>query len=224
MEKNRTLLTVCAMHIQNYRSLLHNGQEPCLKSHLSMQGRWNMWWQWGKLLTVSPSWKSCICTNAAMFILQYTISESFISRYRHLLALTRKSVKTNLKANWTRNSVTGCIKIVVSCNFDFWDFFNQISRQTFGSAGVKEVLNLIKACFNSTHLIIKSKSVSNKRKCISKFQSRHYNKSFVQSKLPDFGQHSTWLDQSSLARASHSVSWQWHQSAYIKRSGYITQF
>jgi len=48
---------------RNYRYLLHNGHEPCLMSQLSMQGRWNIWWQWGKLLTVSPIWKSWSCTN-----------------------------------------------------------------------------------------------------------------------------------------------------------------
>lgn len=48
---------------RNYRNLLHNGHEPCLMSHLSMHGMWNIWWQWGKLLTVSPIWKSWSCTN-----------------------------------------------------------------------------------------------------------------------------------------------------------------
>lgn len=43
---------------EGYKSRLHIGQEPCLSNQLSMQGKWNMWWQCGKLLTVSPSWKS----------------------------------------------------------------------------------------------------------------------------------------------------------------------
>lgn len=39
-------------------SLLHKGQEPCPTSHLSIQGRWKMWWQGGKLRAISSSWKS----------------------------------------------------------------------------------------------------------------------------------------------------------------------
>jgi len=77
---------VCTLHIQNHRSLLHNGQEACLISHLSMQGRWNMWWQWGKLLPVSPSWKSC----------KSTVSQIPISKCTSLATLFATTIKKTL--------------------------------------------------------------------------------------------------------------------------------
>ena len=137
-----------------------------------------------------------------MFISQYTILEIFSSRYRHLVVLTKKSVRTNLQANWTRDSITGCIKIVVCCNFYFGDFFNQISRQTFGTPGVEDVLNLIKAGFNSTHLISKSRVVSKKRKFISKSQDTSQQKcmfglKFANLSLNEF-HFSNWVYKSNL--------------------------
>lgn len=64
------------------RCLLHKGQEACLRSHLSMHGRWNIWWHCGKLLTVSPTWKSCFVTTTPQFI-------NYLSINCHLIETSR---------------------------------------------------------------------------------------------------------------------------------------
>lgn len=127
-------------------------------SHLSMQGRWNMWRHRGKHRTVSPSWKSWNCTSQAesslmsslWFIALLILS---ISRPK-AKAPTYKTNEIYLKAHWTRDFLPRRIDIIIISNRNFGYLFNRISRQTSCpvAPGVKNILKLLKSWLHSTHL------------------------------------------------------------------------
>jgi len=174
-----------------------------------MQGRWNMWWQWGRLLTVSPSWKSWKHTNnqkmpiSIKIKLQNTLFMSWVSNDNN----NNEKCKKNQPGDKLNKKLSPLMPQY--CQQWFW---------FLGSSKPNLRITLwnhqYQRCFEP-HQSLFQQHPSDIKKC-QKNTMKHWtlqpkfyfiNKILLnKTKVPDFEQHSTLQDRSSHAQVFHSTS------------------